>query len=305
MHRFVPVILAMIVVFVLGLSLIKDEKQVKILSFRKNYNVTSTINEEENLYVNLYINANNSYITDVNQLTKSYIIDKSNGETIEVIIKSIYKDDRKLEYANDKYNSYIFEFSFNLSIDSFIAWYISNAILELTYNNQNVYNIKIGNFSFVKIDNYENNYFSISNIKPLTYEQEKNVYLGGLILGLRNVSNSTFRITDIEILNCDSDLGEGVRVLDDLPSTNEFSEVAGFDYNLLNIGKNQVNITVENQSQILIYVPIYHKKNIITPEFAIKFNLNNDTNVYLYDYIFYEPVNETVNKSNINIYDAK
>lgn len=305
MRRILPIMVIMIVLIILGMSMFKDKRDIKLISFKKNYNVTSTLENDENLYVNLLLNDDRSYFTDKNQITKCNLVDKSKDESIELLIKTITNDGRKIEYGNDDYRSYIFEFIINLNIDSFFTWYISNALLEISYNNGVTYSIKIGNFSYVKVDNDENNYFSISNIKPLTYQKDNNEYLGGIILGIRNLRDISYEINSIDILNCDTYVGDDIHIIAEIPNSNDFNEVAGYDHDLLMIGNNQVKIDIKNNDQLLLFIPIFYKQSIITNSFAIKFNIDNNEDVYLYNYTFYEPLFENIKKININIYDIK
>lgn len=302
-----PIVLSVITfIIVIVCLLIPKTKNSKIITLFKNYNLCSLVSDEDVINIDVYVNDKKTYITDKKQIISSYITDMNNDSVIELDLVGIYKTNEYINYQKDKFYLYTFQYKINFKTDTYIEWYIENALLEINYIDNIEYNLKIGNFSFIKLELANEQLISISSIKPLTSNIKNNTYLTGVVIGVRNLYNDELNIKEINILNCGMGIGNNILEIPALPQGNNFDIIAGYDYSLINKGSNEVNITVNDEIKYLL-IPFYYDKLLIVEEcpIAIKI-LKNDTEsvFYINDYIYYEPFEEVVKIDDISIYDV-
>lgn len=310
MRKYIPYIVISVFAIIIVICIICvnfNKTDCYLLSYKTNYNVTTDNNEDCYLNINLYINNNKSYIVDKNQIMNCYISDSNNSSIINLQISSIKQNDLHLTYKNNKYNCYNFKFKILFDSYDHFEWYIEDAILNVNYKGNKEYNVKIGNFSFVRIDNI-NDDIIISNIKPLLSSVNDNSYMSGLILGVRKNSNYNVNIESIKILNCNTYVGEKVQIIDNLPEGNDFNKIYGYDYSNLIKGSGEVNINIIDDNVYYLLIPIYYEKLLLVNNFAIEFCLiinGEEIKYYLNNYTYYQPNNEIIKEEDIFIYNEQ
>ena len=85
MRKYIPYIVLIIffsitIIMLLLPSKIKDDK---ILYYKKNYNLNSSVSNNDYLNVNIMVNNKNSYIVDKTQLTHSYLTNQEISSIID------------------------------------------------------------------------------------------------------------------------------------------------------------------------------------------------------------------------------
>lgn len=308
MRKFIPyiIICSFCIVFTVVLfASLKQKIDGKFFVYEKNYNVVNDDNNK-NFNVSFYVNDKKSYLVDKQQVKKCYIIDNENSSTIDVSLIDITPNNYEVEYEGEKYYEYLYTFAINFNTDEQIKWYFNKASLQLNYNGNIMYDISIGQFSFVKVINNSDDVI-ISYIKPIISDVETNSYLSGLILGLRkNDKCNSIKINNIEIINANMQTGELISVSKEKPLEHTFEDI--FEYNFINTnsGDGNINYNLIDDDIIYIKIPIYYERLYLATSFPIKINYsfnNQELDYYLYDYMFYNPANEKISKQNIHFYN--
>lgn len=308
MRKYIPYIILSLFTIVIVVCIICvriSDRNTYLISYKKNYNITSNSNDDDYININLFINNKKSYILDKNQLNKCYLSDRSNSSILNIEIDSIKKTELDFEYKNSKYYCYNFRFKIMFDTDDEFEWYINEAILNLRYKGDKEYNINIGDINYIKVDN-NNNDIIISNIKPLLSSINDNSYMTGLIVGVRKNSNYNVNIAEINFMNCNIAIGDKIQIIDKLPNGNDFKTICGYDNSSVVKGDGLIDLNLNSNDRYFIVIPIYYDELLIVNECVIKFKINvngEEKSFYLKDYTFYQPNNEIIEKNNIYIYD--
>lgn len=307
MRKIIPfVCLGVIIIsFLIGIIFFTKTVEINILTYLRNYNVASTIEEDDYINISFFINDKNSYILDKSQFEYASVTSLDDSESMKLDLISVISKEESLEYNDDKYYMFILNFKILFDVKDEYNWNLSDAYLNIGYQGNKDYKIKIGKFSFNKYIKSES-LISISSIKPLTFEND-NSYLGGVIYGIKNNSNKPISINKIEILNTNAHIGDGIKEIENINSI-DFEEVAGYSHDQVKKRINDLNIIIDSQKEKKIFVPIYYDELFIMRRFPIKINyLCNDKT---YDYTFglynyYNPIKEVVKKNNYMVYKVK
>lgn len=309
MRKLLPYIITCIfcaIFIVILLVSLNNKKTQKFFVYEKNYNVVYSTNSKK-IYIDVYVNDKKCYLVDKKQVKSCSIINDENSSFIDVSLENIIDNKSVIEYDSEKYYQYSFIFNINFDTEEEIKWYFERAILQIKFNGNIEYDISIGQFSFIKIKNNPDDII-ISYVKPIITEIEENSYLSGLILGLRkNEKVNNIKINNIEVMNANMYTGEKISIINDRPIENTFEGIFGYDFINTNSGDGSINYNIVNNDIIYIQIPIYYEYLYMTTSFPVKINYsldNKELDYYLYDYIFYNPINEIVSKKNIHFYNV-
>jgi len=279
-----------IIAFVLIITMKEAKKDVNILSFTKNY--ARLMTESETITIPLYIDSDDSFITEKNNITNSRISDDLNEISVEII--AIRNDESISLYKNKEYYNYFFEIGFDWTNLENLNFTLDNAQLSLTYKNGEEFKFNIGNMSLSFISINPSNYLDISNLSGIVNEVENEKYLVGLNLKLLNLSNNEIRINQIST-NADF-------IKFDLKNVQEtqVSYDSNYDFNLIIPGYDHFEM-LEEKSFVLddnyyLVIPIVYDKEFIKinrfPLF-IEYEYNNQVQLLVIDdFLFF---NEGIN----------
>lgn len=297
-------VIGTIVIVIISVLFNKTKVQDEFIYFYNSYNLTSAINEDDYLNVNIYVNNTKSYFVDCNQISTCYI--ESDTGSVDLSKINIYNENQNIDYHSEKYYKFNFKFKLQYNTLNYNSWFITNAKLIIRYNNNAEYILKIGDISINKIENNEEN-ISLSTIKPLTSIINKNTYLTGLILGIRKTCDYEVILKKIKLLDANLFVGNKVEVLSYLPETNKFEDVANYNYSSLNVGVEDVDFEL-SESTIYFFIPIYYNIKTISNKFPIllELSVNNNIKNYVFsNYTFYEPSEYIINEHEIVINKIK
>lgn len=307
MRKIIPyiIICCFCIVFTVVLFVSLNKKtNGKFFVYEKNYNIVYD-NDVKKLNISIFVNDKKSYLVDKQQVKNCYIIDKDNSSVIDVSLMNITFNNNEVEYEDNNYFEYLFTFNINFNTEEDTEWYFNQAILQLNYNGNIMYDILIGQFSFVKVMN-KNDDVVISYIKPIISEVETNSYLSGLILGIRKNDTNNIILNNIQIMNTNIGAGELISISKEKPLENTFEDIFQYDFINTNKGNGNINYNIIDDKIIYVKIPIYYEYLYLATSFPIKINYslkNKELDYYLYDYTFYEPTNEIINKKNIHFYN--
>ena len=306
MRKYIPYICVLVIIIVCVLVIVfTKDKEYQVFCFKSNYNVSSHIDDKDYINIKLGVNQDDGYLTDKNQFVDSSITNKDSDLKVTILIDEILNTKEIIDYQNEKYTIYNFKFKLQIGTNSYFELFIKNAILNLSFKNYEQYFFEIGDVSYVKVDKKTNDFIAFSKIKPLTETVNNNCYLSGLIMGIRNISGFDFIIKEISLKNEGMYIGDGAVILDENISYDSFSNLFQFNFSSVTKGNNYLDISVGYNENINIAYPIYYDKLKIANSFVIEFviEVNGRTySEYLYDYVFYEPLSELINKNNIKVY---
>ena len=307
MRKILPYIALFSVVIVISISIMFNQSKTidKFIYYYGSYNITTLVDEDNFLNINLYVNNDKSYFVDKYQINECYI--QNIDSIIDLEINNIYNTKEVVKYKNTNYYKFIYKFKVLFNTTEEIKWNLNDVTLYLRYNDNKEYNLNIGDISINKI-NDNDTILAISNIKPLTSVINNNTILTGLIIGVRNSKeNNSIIINKISVLDANISVGNKIEILNDIPKTNSFNEVSNYNYSSIKKGEEEVNIKVTNASTYL-FIPIFYNNVTVASKFPIEISYiyNNDLYRYvLYDYTFYEPINVIINDNNLIICEIK
>jgi len=306
MRKYYPFICLGLIVVVIIISIIfnKSKGKDQFIYYYDSYNIVSNINEDNYLYVNIYVNNKKSYFIDKGQVSDCYI--QNNEDTIDLELIKIHNTNETVNYNNTEFYNFIFTYKLKYDSSSNSTWKMKDINLYMRYNNTKEYNLKIGDLTINTLSNNDD-VITISNIKPLTILINNNNYLTGLIIGLRTVDDESINIQKISILDANAAVGNNIYKLDELPESNSFDEVADFDYKSITKGNEEVNIKLYKDS-VYIFIPIYYNKLIVSTKFPIEFTYYLDgieQKYILANYTYFEPTNYIMNEQELMICEIK
>lgn len=306
MRKYMPylIIITFLVITIIILLIPSRIKDDKLLYLKKNYNLSSNINKNDYLNIEILINNNKSYFIDKNQIIHSYLTDDEITSIVDLEIVDVINNDYNIVYENEKYYSYTLIFKVLFKTSTFLEWYIDDVKLMLGYNGNKNYEIEIGNFSFIKLED-SNNIITISNVSSLLSNIGNNKYLTALVLGIRSTKDEELLLEKIKIMNEDIIIGNNISKIDNLPDSNNFKEVLGYEYINQLSGDGIVNYEINNEIKYFI-IPLYYEELMIVNSFPIEFTINKDDEIIKYYYNgmkYYDIIEEVVKKENIFVYD--
>ncbi len=285
-----------LIAFVIAIMISINKGKEMVISCFKNYNVSSYVFENDDFDVLLYCNNDESYFVDEKQIVNAYLSDEKENNTLTLKINAISKTMEYINYENDKYNMFLFNFSIPTNFSDEYYWYLENAFLNIDFLNQKKFKILIGNFSYNKYNKNINHDLSISLIKPLIFDEEMS-YLGGVIYKVNNNSSSDFNVKKIEILNCGVIPGDDVKITQ-LSDTINFNDVSGYEHEYVKAQKDELNILIRKGREEAIFLPLYYDKLFSLQNFPIKITYEKDGKQYSYifeNYSYYKPIKEIIN----------
>ena len=307
MRKYLPYICLIIIFIVVLISILfnKSKGVEQFIYYYDSYNLTSTINDDDYLNINIYVNSKTSYFIDKSQLSDCYLKNEENIIDLELI--SIHNANEVVKYKEEDYYNFIFKFKLKFDTTTNLTWHMKKTTLHMRYNNSKEYNLDIGDLTINKIINNKE-LISLTNIKPLTSIIKNNTYLTGVVIGIRNVTKNNLKINKISLLDANVSVGNQVYILNELPESNSFDSVADFDYLSVSKGIEEVNINLKNET-IFIFIPIYYNKLTLKTKFPIEFTLNttdfNQEKYILFNYTFFEPSNYIVDENELIICEIK
>lgn len=297
---FIPLlVLAVVVALVLSF---KKEKTV-VISQKRNHSVTVAENEAGYISVPLLVSNKKSYFTDANQLITSSL-SSPDGTHLPLELQTIDLIKTGITYQKKKYCNYNFTFKIDFA-GSQLKWYLQDAYLNLKYN-EKALKIAIGSLSYIILPEVENKLFTFSHIKPLTSNYQGNTYLAGIVFGIRSLSDTAFKLKQAEILNCDISLGRSVILLDNVPDTNSFKEITGYDFDNDTKIDPECDITVFPGTTVYLLIPLHYHQLRIVQSFPIAWHVREgdmDKVYYLDDYCYYGINKEEISGKDLVVYN--
>ena len=177
---------------------VKDKPNV-INFFTLKQNYSRLLSEDESLVVSLFIDENDSFITDETNVVGASL--KNEENVLAVRIMSFEEVDEMIEYNGKNY------YLFNVTIDlnevnvSDFDLKIRDCYLVLDYLNSESFEIYLGDVFISFGEVFASNYLDYFNMYGIINKIEGENYLLAIMIKFENLSNLPITITDISSVN--------------------------------------------------------------------------------------------------------
>ncbi len=192
--------LIIIIYFCLGTTLLilsrEKPNQVEILTLKQNY--SRLLSDVETIDIPIFISSNQTFFTSVDTIANAYLITEE--YEMQVDINDIRDTLTMIRYNNHNYYLYYLETSFESidMIDTEIS--LTNAILEITYINEVVFDFEVGNFNLIFKEIVPNNHLDIMHLFGIMNEHDNlELSIKAICLKMDNLTNQDVFIQSIDL----------------------------------------------------------------------------------------------------------
>ncbi len=284
------------------LIILSDEKpkQVEIITFSQNY--YRLLNNQESIDIPIFVSSDQTFFTNDSNISEAYII--SQDYEIKVNIKNIRNTKTLISYNNQDYNFYYLEITFdNINmIDTSIN--LRNALLEIIYTNEVVFQFEIGNLDLLFKEIISSNHLDLMHLFGIINEDSNNnLLLKAICLRFDNLTNQDIFIESININSNLIEVGFSETIYLDKPPLPNTEILELFpDYQSLDwLNTNLDRIKLESNNYLI--VPIKHPEETLGINrfpLVIKYVFNNQEYEYILDdFLFFEQ------NLNLELYDER
>ncbi len=285
MKKAIIVLSSLLIITILLFVFKKFNSSVKIVTFKHNYLELLTSDDET---LNVYISFSNkkSFFTEKDNITRITLAEKDDSKAFTIPLNNVYKTGNTYNYQDTKYYEFIFELDV-LKVSEVLN--INEAKIIITYNNDEIITLNIGEISLKKV-NLKNSSVDLFSIKSVVNEINDLKTIVGFSLTF-NIKEP-IRITNISFLtnNILSDLNLSIKDLETSNSLN-LRLLYGNDYSYFGQVKKSYLELTENTNY---FIPIkyiefaqYKKLPII-----IEYEISGISHTFYFDDCIYFNDNE-------------
>lgn len=292
-YFFVGFILLLVIVLVLLLNVKKKEVRLAV----KEEAINLFVEEDKNIdfVVLVYVNQNDAFICDINNIKNSYLENARSKEIFSVFVNDL-EIGNEVKIGKEKYYELFITLNSNIDYDL----YYDDCYLVINYNEKNI-RFKIGKLSILHYDKLINDDLEINYIRGLTQVINGKSILTGIYLGV-NAKEGVI-INDISF----SDYGVIVR---DIKQINDFDEEEVYiEINSLKRQEKIFNdLSINGEAKFLLLLGYQELEQISEVGIKIDYTRNNtpkimfypkfrffidhNNSIYLSDLVFYEFSND-------------
>ena len=287
------IIFGIILVFILfsAVMIIIDEEKTDVIEyFTLKQNFSRIINDDESLDVSVFIDNDESFLTDRESITSARII--SEMTELSVNVRHIEKVDEGLLFDEKLYSLYTFSLEFSDVSLSDIDLEFLNSELEISYQNGDTIVLYLGNVWLSFKDIEVNNHFDISHMYAITDYLDDERVITALVIRFDKYADQNIVISDIDAKNqvFGLDLGKNFKSLDRFNTASELSEVLG-SYDYLD-KKTQGIINIEEGYYYIIPFRYYETaEKLYRFPLEISYQYQGDEFKFLIDdYLFFDEI---------------
>lgn len=264
---------------------IEKPTRLRMISSPSIYSIKYT-NSIETFSIPLLINKEDSFYTDI-----EYIVSVQLESESELIPLSIEKINISDEPVFEDFYLVNFEMKLGFYSDDYVIMF-DDALLHLTYQNNETYQFDIGEFYYV-FQEVEENDLSLQHLQA-TYETYQNINtVSGVVLGLGNLTDEHLEITNIDVLGNTVTIHNGfiTELYRDIDSFEDVSDILMIDnYIYDDYPVSDRNIVIPQGNEKTIYIPLlYHGEIQHIERFTIKITYEVDNEIktmYIDDFPF-------------------
>ena len=300
MKRSVTIVafVSFIVIFAILLMVMfvdKKSASYKVTTIKTAYNITSTIDEKDEIVIPIYSNSKKTDLIDVKKVANCYICDLDEENSFLLSLNHIDPGDGVLRINQEDFYENNYYFSIENGINSEYSVSLEKAYLKIILKEREI-KMCIGSLSYYKILSYGDayNWLDLVSLKAIVNELDEEKSIVGVVMGLRNNSNKNITINDINVLdiNLKASTSE-IKVIDEVPkSSDDISQLLGYRYNPKEITSSDLlDIVINGNDTIYLLVPIKKIGEIYTNRFGLQINylhLDEEQIYYLDDFLYFK-----------------
>jgi len=283
MRKAFVIVISLFLITATILVIAYEEKDQTINFFTVKQNYLRLITEDESLIVSLFVDKEDSFLTDKDFITEASLSNEYNH--LAVNIYNIELKEQGIIYLENDYNLYTFEVKFNdISIEDNVLD-LAECKLNLKYKNDYDLTLSIGNVHLSFINPLISNHFDYMNMYGITNIIDNEKYLTGIVFKFDNYSNQPIKIIDMTSNNSLFSF--------DLLNMEKSIEKFSNDYIVTNSSNlNQEGFNLEEQYYYLIPIKYYDAfEKIYRFPITITYIFNDETyQMVIDDYLFFDEI---------------
>ncbi|MDY0138946.1 MAG: hypothetical protein RBR50_04545 [Candidatus Izemoplasmatales bacterium] len=229
---------------------LSGERKNEINYFTLPMNYSRLMTEDEEIVVNLFIDDDRSFFTEISNITNAYI--HTEKEEIAVTISGIDEKDSGYLFQGNQYYLFGLTLTFDkVSISGFDLSY-QDCYLRILYINEEEIDLEIGDMFLEFKEVVYSNYIGFENLYGITNIVNEKEYLVGLCIKINDYTNSQIELTDINTnnLNIILDFGKA-KYFENKPDSNSDILELIPDYELFD-ATNKSNLKIKNDYYLII-----------------------------------------------------
>jgi len=282
---FLVICLYLVLGTVLILTIKEKPERINFFTLKQNY--SRLLSEDESIVVSLFIDCNNSFITDSKNITSSSL--KNEENTLAVEINCIEQVDENIEYKGKDYYLFNITIDFNEVDISDFDLKIRDCYLEVDYLNGESFSLYLGDMFISFGEVLSSNHLDYFNLYGVINEIEGENYLLAIIIKLENLSNLPITITDISSVNdiVSFDVLNHYKTSEKIDAAIDLVELLG-DYDHLE-NKEKSTFVLEDEYYYLIPLVYESYEKIYRLPITIEYSYNYELySLELDDYLFFD-----------------
>lgn len=271
-----------------GLVLLDESTfdEVSILSIEQNYSRLIT-SEEESLSFPVYISTDDSFLTSIESIEKTYLENEFNQ--LEVNLIAITNMDYVEKLDGYTYQLFLYEINFAyLSLNSIV---IDDAKLKIIYINNQEITIRLGDISLSFGDVVGSSYFDIERVYATTSYLNNLEYVSGIVIGFNNLTMLDISINEINIGSKQVflDTGSHIQVEEEIPYNQDINLILNKEYECIRsvAGVQEPMLLVDYN---LLFIPFQYVNEISSirrfPIYISYTYMNQEYNYVMDDFRF-------------------
>lgn len=286
------IIIAISLIMIFILVIVKVSKRENILSIttiKRSYGMVTLTEKSEEIVVPLFFTVKDNYYVNIKNICEVMIIDKNEENGLKVELIEIVDVKEEITLVDKLFYCY----SFKLKVNSDINYSLKEAYLKIIYLCDEI-KINIGSFDFQVVEKFGGDeLITISNLKGIINERNKEKDIYGLCIGVKNKTSDNVKIVGIEVLNRNYKTSETeIKEIDYIPDfTDEVSDILGYEYNYFEIKEvDSLSIYIDGNEQKILFIPLKKVGNFSSNLFGIMIEVETDgvkKNIYYDDFLFF------------------
>jgi hypothetical protein len=264
----------------------ENSKKINYFTLKQNY--SRLMLEEELLVVSLFIDRDDSFITEKSMIDSALL--RNDESEIAVAITSVKLSDEDIQYKDKSYYLYTLNIDFTEVYVTNMDLVIEECYLDILYNNEELISLYIGDVALSFRDEINSDNLDFVHMTGIVNVIDGKKYLVGICLKLDNLTLQTITINDIytnsDLLKFDlnNSFISNEAIVDNPASTDLFGE-----YN--HLGDKEEGVIYFDDSYYYVIPVVYQEmyQKIYRFPLTIEYRLyNQDYKLEIDDYLFFD-----------------
>ena len=284
------IVVSLIMIFILIIVRVsKRENLLSITTIKRSYGMVTLDKKSEDIVIPLFFTVKDNYYVNIKNISEVMIIDKDEENGLKVEITEIVDVKEEITLVDKLFYCY----SFKIKIDSDINYSLNEAYLKIIYLCDEI-KINIGSFDFQVVEKFGGDeLITVSNLKGIINERNKEKDIYGLCIGLKSKTNKNIKVIGIEVLNKNYKTSNAeIKEIDYIPDfTDEVSDILGYEYDYFEIKEiDSLSLCLECYEQKILFIPLKKVGDFSANIFGVLIEVEIDgvkKNIYYDDFLFF------------------